>query len=259
MLVPDEPTLGVFGVYQATPDEFGMGAHFRKRVLSGTVPSGTGGTPEIDHDGACRLYHYDPPPTSSAPHVPQAAVDAGELRVTGGLTDLTMTFEDGYASLLQKGVLFETGDALTLHIEGSDVVSPMSVTFPAPPPPVIALPPATIDIGEDLTLTWTSAPGTGSLNIDITTWWDAVKTDSGTSWSSRDVVGCTVDVSQGTVTMPASLLSQISPTSSLPPQISASVANDDTRQVGDDLVGFRVETYAATPSGGLYLLDVDLK
>src|SRR5262245_61944463 len=88
VLVPDGPTEGLFGVYQFSPNEFGQWATFSKRVLSVN-----GGVEEIDRDGTCTLYRYAPPPVSG-PTSP-LAVDAGELRVTGGLEDLVMDFEDG--------------------------------------------------------------------------------------------------------------------------------------------------------------------
>lgn len=245
---PDMPNFGLFSVYQTPPDQVNAVALFRK----GVAPSGR---QEIDHDGACLLEHYILPVWS--PQLP--VVDAGELRVTGGLTDLTTDFESGY-DFQEKGAIFEAGDVLTLHVEGSDEVAPMSVTLTAPPTPVIAPPPATLDIGEDLTFTWTSPPGTGTLQISVQVFWDAVKIDySSAVYHARDIVRCNADVSQGTLTMPASLLSQISTSGPLPASIHALTTNRDSRRAGKSLVSFGVTTGAVSPSGEAYNFDADLK
>lgn len=196
---PDMPNFGIFSISQSPPNQVNAGAGFYKGVPQSRRE-------EIARDGACWLEHYALP-VSSPQLLP---VDAGELRVTGGLTDLTTDFESGY-DFQEKGAIFKAGDVLTLHVEGSDEIAPMSVTLPAPPTPVIAPPPATLDIGEDLTFTWTSPPGIGTLQFYVQVSWDAVKTDySSAVYFPRDIVRCTADISQGTLTMPASLLSQLS-------------------------------------------------
>lgn len=248
---PDGPTHGLFTINQTLPNQALAGAWFvkvRKGAAAGQI--------ELDHDGACRLYHSEPPgPHTSAP----VEVDAGTLRVTGGLTDLVADFEGGYA-FPEKTAIFEAGDVLTLDVEGSDDVAPMSVALTAPPLAVIAPPPATIDIGEDLTFTWASPPGAGTLAIQLQTYWPAVKTGpSSAVWGLRDLVMCQADISEGTLTMPASLLSQISDDGPDGARVSAYAHNQDLRHAGDSSVTFGVFADAAAPSGEAYQFDAELK
>lgn len=244
---PDAPNVGLFSVYQFPPDQASVGAGFYKHLPPRSV--------EIDRDGECWIDHYGLPLSGSQ----SLPVDAGELRVTGGLTDLVADFESGY-DFQAKGTIFEAGDVLTLDVEGSDEVAPMSVTLPAPPTPVIAPPPATIDIGEDLTFTWTSTPGTGTLTIQVQVYWAPVKTDYSIAvYGARDILRCSADISQGTLTMPASLLSQLTTNGPLPATVSANTLNFDVRHAGNSSVSFGLMTRAVTPSGEEYHFDADLK
>jgi hypothetical protein len=241
------PILGLFTVNQTPPNQAHAGAFFRKGTFQGPT--------ELDRDGACWLDHYEQP--SASPNLP-IELDAGELRVTGGLEELVADFNGGY-EFPGKTAIFEAGDVLTLHVEGTDQVPSMAVTLPAPPVPVIAPPPTTIDTGEDLTFTWTSPPGTGTLTIQVEGFWPAVKTDSGTAWHPRDIVRCQGDISQGTLTMPASLLFQVSDDGPQGATISAYVNNYERRNAGDSIIDFSVSTAAAAPTGGAYMFDADLK
>jgi hypothetical protein len=245
---PDAPNDGFVSVSQSPPNQAFLGASFYKRVpAAGTIT-------EVDHDGACRRDHFALP-TSSSPRLP---VDAGEVRVTGGLKDFGANFESGY-DFHATGAIFKAGDVLNLDVGGSDDVAPMSVTLSAPPVVVIAPPPATIDIGKDLTFTWTSSPGAGTLTIQIEVLWDAVKTDYSSAVNfPREIVGCTADISQGTLTIPASLLSQLPTMSSVPAIVSARASNFDSRHAGNSRVGFSVNADAATPSGALYMINAKL-
>jgi hypothetical protein len=257
VLVPDGPDFGLVSVFQSP---LVQGAVFTNQASASALFGK--GVPRsafqlIDQDGACRIDHYPLPVLVSGPEA--QVLDAGELRVTGGLTDLVMDFDGGY-DFYAKSAIFEAGDVLTLQVEGSDEVAPISVTVPAPPTPVITPPPATIDIGEDLTFTWTSAPGTGTLQLDLQTSWDAVKTGSGEVHYPRDIVRCNVDISQGTVTMPASLLSQLTTSGSHPASVFAVASNGEIlHRSGKSRVSFFVNADAATPSGEAYQFDADLK
>lgn len=249
---PDGPAQGLFTVGQTPPNRAFAGATFFK--IRGEVDRGP---TEIDRDGACWLDHYEPPDEPSPIQLVQ--VDAGEVRVTGGLTDLTATFENGGYVFPEKGAIFEAGDVLTLDVEGSDDVPPMSVTLAAPPLLVISPAPATIDTSEDIVFTWTSPPGTGTLTIQVQGYWPAVQLASGPVWGPRDIVRCQVPLSDGTLTMPASLLSQVSDDGPHGASVSARVTNHEVRTSGDTLVGFSVGTDAATPSGKAYHFDAPLK
>lgn len=221
--------------------------------------TGEGSTDEpvlVAEEGACRLEHHE---RSAVPRgAPPVQLDAGELRVTGGSKQLVAVYDDGY-EFPPETAIFETGDVLTFDIEGSDRVAAMSVSIPAPPAPVITPPPETIDTGEDLTFTWTSAPGAGAMDIRVWGYWPAVDTSTGKAWPGRDVVTCEVEPSQGTLTMPASLLSQVVTESAVGVSVGAFVSIRERRAFGDSFVGFHLNTTAVTPSGQAYLLSSKLK
>ncbi|APR87199.1 hypothetical protein A7982_12548 [Minicystis rosea] len=216
------------------------------------------GVEVVESDGVCQLEHWaKPDPSNDATE--SVPLDAGELRVTGGLADRAVGFANGYR-LAESAPIFEAGDELTLEVEGSDEVAPMSVTVTAPPSPVIASPPTMLDIGEDFSVTWTSPPGKGTLQLYLQVSWDPVKPGPSTMSSGpRDMVRCFADVSQGKLTMPASLLSQISTSGSEPAVIAGVVSNDVIHKVGGSLVRFSVQSTPVTPGGEGYFSNVDLK
>jgi hypothetical protein len=146
---------------------------------------------------------------------------------------------------------------LTLEIGGSDTVEPMAATLTGPPVAVLAPPPATIDRGQDLTFTWTSAPGTGHLVIGI----DAQASGDGhpVVTYTTDAVNCWADVSQGTLTIPSSLLSKLPTDSHLPAVVLAMSYNSERRHAGKSWVVFTADTTATTPGGEGYDLQAELK
>ncbi|APR87198.1 hypothetical protein A7982_12547 [Minicystis rosea] len=250
MLVADKPDYGFVWVHQS-PLSPGMSASFWDKLGRSRIEG-------IESDSACQIEHWaKPEPSNDGP--PLVLLDAGELRLTGGLKDLTLDFESGYR-LDEQGAIFEPGDDLTLEVEGSDDVAPMSVTVTAPPAPVITPPPETLDIGEDLTVTWTSAPGKGRLQFAVGTYWDGVKNSaSGETFHPREIVRCFADVSQGELTMPVSLLSQLSTDAPRPASFFALVDNEMVHKVGNSTVRFLAESIALTPSGDVYSFDAELK
>lgn len=240
--------MGFFAISQSPPDQAHAGAFFSNEVRP--EPR------EVDHEGACRLFHQELTDWIS----PQPAkLDAGLLRVTGGLTDVVLALgSNGYNSTGEQAI-FKAGDMLTLDVEGSDEVAPASATITAPPVPIVAPPPGTIDTSQDLTFTWESKAGTGTVTIGVGGYWPAVKNDFGEAWYPRDNVSCAADVSQGTLTMPASLLSQITTDGAHGVRFSAQAWNNEIRYDGDSRVGFLVSATAVTPSGQAYSFDAKLK
>jgi hypothetical protein len=246
---------GLFSISQAPPDHANVWAGFRKITDHGDDDWRV----EVAHEGPCSLVHYAPPP-SSPPELP-AQLDAGKLRVTGGLKELVADYDDesDKYEFAQEKAVFEAGDVLTFDIEGTDRVPSMSVSIPAPETAIVSAPPETIDTTQDLTFAWTSASGKGTVTIQVLGFYPAHQVGSTKGWSERDAVVCEVPLAQGTLTMPTSLLSQLVTDPQPGLHIMANAQNTELRSFGDSFVGFVVSAIAMTPDGTAYLHQAKMK
>lgn len=83
--------------------------------------------------------------------------------------------------------------------------------------------------------------------------------NEGKSGPITEQVLCDADVTQGSLTVPASLLERLTPGAALQADVQISVWNTEARERD----AFRVETqvggYATLPDGGIYSYSVDVE
>lgn len=189
-------------------------------------------------------------------------LDGGAITMTGGLTDLSLEGDALGALYHQKQdtPMFEPGDALTFSIAGSDAVEPFTTTLVAPPLPVITSGPPKLDRSTPSVFEWTSDPGEGRLAVSITNYPESVQTgDLVESGPVSERIACEADISEGSLTVPASLLEQLTPGAVAPTDVQISVWNRETRERDAFRLLIMAGGYATLPEGGLYWYSIPLE
>lgn len=261
---PPARDAGWFQVSQVPPGaqvQSGIWGYFNLREFEHCVV--------LEREGSCRLEYCNPrwleeERCNGERWSAGESVDVGELTLTGGLADLTATYDapTGQYSALVSAPVFEPGDLLRLGVSGNARVPAVSVMLEGPPMAVISEPLELHELerGDPIKLNWSSGPGSGTVFAYVVNRPESRQHDNVIdSGSATESVICEADVSAGSLVMPANLLARLTPDTAMRALLIVDVANGDTVTIEGWHLGFSARSWAADPEGGRYSVEFTVR